>query len=113
MTVYGMTETIASITFTREDETDETLAETVGRFDPGMEVRLADDAGTPASPGEQGEVQVRHSGLFLEYFENPEGTAAAYTADGWFKTGDVGHTHRRRLVAARRANVRHDQVGRV
>ena len=90
MTVYGMTETIASITFTREDETDETLAETVGRFDPGMEVRLADDAGTAVAPGEQGEVQVRHSGLFLEYFENPEGTAAAYTADGWFKTGDVG-----------------------
>ncbi len=89
MTVYGMTETIASITFTRDGDSDEVLAETVGRFDPGMEVRLADERG-PVGPGVQGEVQVRHSGLFLEYFGNPAGTAAAYTADGWFKTGDVG-----------------------
>ena len=89
MTVYGMTETIASITFTRDGDSDEVLAETVGRFDPGMEVRLADEEG-PVAPGTQGEVQVRHSGLFLEYFGNPDGTSAAYTADGWFKTGDVG-----------------------
>lgn len=89
MTVYGMTETIASITFTRDGDSDEVLAETVGRFDPGMEVRLADERG-PVKQGEQGEVQVRHSGLFLEYFGNPTGTAGAYTDDGWFKTGDVG-----------------------
>lgn len=89
MTVYGMTETIASITFSRENEHDEVLAATVGNFDPGMDVRLADNAGEVAQ-GEQGEIQVRHSGLFIEYFENPEGTAKAYTNDGWFKTGDVG-----------------------
>ena len=90
MTVYGMTETIASITFTDRDASDEVLAETVGRFDPGMRVRLADEDDREVPPGEQGEVQVRHAGLFAEYFRRPEATAAAYSADGWFKTGDVG-----------------------
>ncbi|MCZ2090390.1 MAG: AMP-binding protein, partial [Burkholderiales bacterium] len=90
MTVYGMTETIASITFTDHDASDEVLAETVGRFDPGMQVRLADEHDHPVAAGEQGEVQVRHEGLFLEYFGRPDATAAAYSADGWFRTGDVG-----------------------
>lgn len=90
MTVYGMTETIASITFTARDASDEVLAETVGHFDPGMQVRLADEQDRAVAVGEQGEVQVRHEGLFLEYFGRPDATAAAYSADGWFKTGDVG-----------------------
>ncbi len=89
-TVYGMTETIASITFTDQDASDEVLAETVGRFDPGMRVRLADEQDHEVAVGEQGEVQVRHAGLFLEYFGRPDATAAAYTRDGWFRTGDVG-----------------------
>lgn len=90
MTVYGMTETIASITFTAIDASDEVLAETVGRFDPQMRVRLADERDREVSAGSQGEVQVQHSGLFLEYFGRPKETAAAFTADGWFRTGDVG-----------------------
>ncbi len=90
LTVYGMTETIASITFTDEHADDDVLSHTVGKFDPGMRVRLADDEDRPVGIGEQGEVQVQHDGLFLEYFGRPEATAAAYTADGWFKTGDVG-----------------------
>lgn len=90
LTVYGMTETIASITFTEENASDEVLAATVGRFDPGMRVRLADDKCHPVETGEQGEVQVKHEGLFLEYFGRPEATSRAYTEDGWFKTGDIG-----------------------
>ena len=42
------------------------------------------------APGETGEILVKHPGLLLEYFENPEATAEAYTRDGFFKTGDVG-----------------------
>ena len=90
LTVYGMTETIASITFTGEHADDEVLSQTVGAFDPGMRVRLADEQDREIATGEQGEVQVQHDGLFLEYFGRPEATAAAYTSDGWFKTGDVG-----------------------
>ena len=90
LTVYGMTETIASITFTDENADDEVLSQTVGKFDPGMRVRLADEEDRPVAVGEQGEVQVQHEGLFLEYFGRPDATAAAYAVDGWFKTGDVG-----------------------
>lgn len=90
LSVYGMTETIASITFTEENASEEVLAGSVGRFDPGMQVRLANEAGQPVAIGEQGEVQVKHEGLFLEYFGRAEATKDAYTDDGWFKTGDVG-----------------------
>lgn len=90
LTVYGMTETIASITFTDENADDDVLSQTVGKFDPGMRVRLADEEGRQVAVGEQGEVQVQHDGLFLEYFGRPDATAAAYTSDAWFKTGDVG-----------------------
>lgn len=90
LTVYGMTETIASITFTDENADDDVLSQTVGKFDSGMRVRLADEEDRPVAVGEQGEVQVQHDGLFLEYFGRPDATAAAYTSDGWFRTGDVG-----------------------
>ncbi|UNK71462.1 class I adenylate-forming enzyme family protein [Microbacterium sp. H1-D42] len=90
MTVYGMTETTASITFTDSDASTDVLAHTVGRPDPNIALRIMDESGVPASTGEQGEVQVRHIGLFLEYFGRPGATRAAYTDDGWFRTGDIG-----------------------
>lgn len=90
MTVYGMTETIASITFTQHGASDEVLAVTVGHQDPGMRVRVADDAGIEVEPGKQGEIQVQHEGLFLEYFGDQQATQNAFTADGWFRSGDIG-----------------------
>jgi long-chain acyl-CoA synthetase len=54
---------------------------TVGRPPEGIEMRLADD----------GEVQFRGPTLFKGYWDAPEQTAAAFTEDGWYKTGDVGH----------------------
>ncbi|HEX9107292.1 MAG TPA: long-chain fatty acid--CoA ligase, partial [Longimicrobiales bacterium] len=47
---------------------------------PGVEVRL----------GEQAEIQVRAPGVFSGYWQRPEASAAAFTPDGWFRTGDVG-----------------------
>lgn len=88
MTVYGMTETGASITWTDPDADDETLATTVGRPDPDMDVRLVAEDGRDAEDGEQGEVWVRHRCLMKGYFRRPEATAAAFT-DGYFRTGDV------------------------
>ncbi|NDD91269.1 long-chain fatty acid--CoA ligase [bacterium] len=49
----------------------------VGKPLPGVEVRLCD-----------GELQVRGEAVFLEYFGRPQETSAAFTSDGWFKTGD-------------------------
>ncbi|MBC9926432.1 MULTISPECIES: class I adenylate-forming enzyme family protein [unclassified Leucobacter] len=90
MAVYGMTETIASITFTGHGAGDEVLAETVGHPDPAIRVRLADAHDAPVEPGEQGEIQLQHAGLFTEYFGDPGATERAFTADGWFKSGDIG-----------------------
>ena len=90
MSVYGMTETVASISITRKGASEEELAHTVGQLDGGMRVRLADESDEPVARGEEGEVQVQHEGLFLEYFGQPEATKASYTDDGWFRTGDVG-----------------------
>ena len=61
----------------------------VGRPLPGVEVRLVDETGKPVSGGEPGEIQVRGDTVFLEYWQRPEDTAAAFTPDGWFRTGDV------------------------
>lgn len=56
---------------------------------PGIEVRLVDDAGAPVGDDTPGQIQVRGPGVFREYWRRPAETAAAFTADGWFRTGDV------------------------
>src|SRR5206468_7550246 len=51
----------------------------------------------PCSPGEEGELQFRGMLVTPGYYKKPDETAAAFTADGWFKTGDLavrdGHGH--------------------
>lgn len=86
---YGMTETLMN-TSVRAD--GEARPGTVGVPLPGVELRLVEDDGTPvtAYDGESvGEIQVRGPNLFTEYLNRPDATAAAFTADGWFRTGDV------------------------
>jgi len=60
----------------------------VGTPLPGVETRLVDDVGRPVPPGKTGEIEVRGAAVFLEYWRQPEATAAAFR-DGWFRTGDV------------------------
>ncbi|MPM84484.1 Long-chain-fatty-acid--CoA ligase FadD15 [bioreactor metagenome] len=79
---YGMTET-AAITFL-DIPADPDLG-TVGAPIPGNEVRIADD----------GEILVKSPALAIGYHNLPEETAAAYTADGWFATGDIGELDER------------------
>ncbi|WP_327314803.1 acyl-CoA synthetase [Streptomyces sp. NBC_01235] len=86
---YGMTETLMN-TSVRAD--GEARAGTVGVPLPGVELRLVEDDGSVVSAydGETvGEIQVRGPNLFTEYLNRPDATAAAFTADGWFRTGDV------------------------
>jgi malonyl-CoA/methylmalonyl-CoA synthetase len=61
----------------------------VGAPFPGIDVRLVDEHGAAVPDGEPGQIQVRGPGVFREYFGKPDATRAAFTPDGWFKTGDV------------------------
>lgn len=86
---YGMTETLIT-TSGRVD--GERRAGWVGPPLPGVATRLVDDeTGAPVpSDGESvGELQVRAPTLFDGYLGRPEATAASFTADGWFRTGDA------------------------
>lgn len=86
---YGMTETLMN-TSVRAD--GEARAGAVGVPLPGVELRLVEEDGTPitAYDGETvGEIQVRGPNLFTEYLNRPDATAAAFTADGFFRTGDM------------------------
>jgi acyl-CoA synthetase (AMP-forming)/AMP-acid ligase II len=57
---------------------------------PGFsELRVARADGSPTEPGEIGSLQVRGKAVFKRYFNDPERTAAAFTADGWFDPGDA------------------------
>jgi malonyl-CoA/methylmalonyl-CoA synthetase len=63
--------------------------DTVGLPLPGVLCRVCSDgAGAPA--GTDGEIQLRGPQVFAGYWRDPEATAAAFTADGWFRTGDIG-----------------------
>ncbi|GHH17898.1 acyl-CoA synthetase [Streptomyces rubradiris] len=86
---YGMTETLMN-TSVRAD--GEARAGTVGVPLPGVELRLVEEDGAEltAWDGESvGEIQVRGPNLFTEYLNRPDATAAAFTADGFFRTGDM------------------------
>jgi malonyl-CoA/methylmalonyl-CoA synthetase len=84
---YGMTETLI---LTSNPYDGERVAGTVGFPLRGVELRVTGDAGGRAPSGEPGSVEVRGDGVFLGYRGLEEQTAAAYTDDGWFVTGDIG-----------------------
>ena len=75
---YGMTETVMLVSNPVEGER---RAGTVGTPLPGVEVRLA---------GSPGQIEVRGPNVFAGYWERPDANADAFTADGWFRTGDLG-----------------------
>ncbi len=85
---YGMTE-CPMITMGRASDTDEQLAYTDGAPVTACEVRIVRVDGSLADPGEEGAVRVRGPMLFRGYVD-PEQTAAAMDADGFFDTGDLG-----------------------
>ncbi|WP_425575474.1 class I adenylate-forming enzyme family protein [Streptomyces lavendulocolor] len=61
----------------------------VGRPTPVTEVRVAAPDGRELPDGEVGELWLRGQSLVRGYWRDPEATAAAFTADGWFRTGDL------------------------
>jgi malonyl-CoA/methylmalonyl-CoA synthetase len=87
---YGMSETVMLTSNPYRAEDGERRGGTVGHPLPGVGVRVVDDAGEPRPPGETGHLQVRGPNVFAGYWRMPEKTHEEFTADGWFKTGDVG-----------------------
>jgi len=89
ITGYGLTEG-GTVTGTGPDDDFETIATTVGRARPGLEVRIVDDDGVEQEVGAPGEVLVRGYSVMRGYLDGPEETARAIDADGWLHTGDLG-----------------------
>jgi len=86
--VFGMAE--GFISFTRLDDPEQTVRETVGRpISPQDEFRLVDEAGRDVAQGEVGELWVRGPYTIRGYYRAPEHNAKAFTADGFYKTGDM------------------------
>ncbi len=88
---YGMSETVMLTSNPYRPEDGVRRGGTVGRALPGVELRVRNDEGQPGRVGETGHVQVRGPNVFSGYWRLPEKTFEEFTADGWFKTGDVGH----------------------
>jgi malonyl-CoA/methylmalonyl-CoA synthetase len=78
---YGMTETGMNASNPYDGAR---IPGAVGHALPGVALRLATDT------GEIGQVEVKGPNLFSGYWRDPEKTRAAFTADGWFRTGDLG-----------------------
>ena len=82
---YGTTETGLDVS----NPVDAPRPDTVGLPLPGVDCRIW-SAGREAPPGTDGEIQLRGPQVFAGYWQDAAATAEAFTADGWFRTGDLG-----------------------
>ncbi len=86
--LWGMSELQAG-TFGRPDDPRPTRLNTAGRASEATELRTVDGDGQTLCAGEEGELQVRGPSVFAGYLNNQAETDAAFTDDGWFRTGDL------------------------
>ena len=85
---YGLSETAPVATANRFDSTE--FSGMIGLPIPSTEVAILDDAGTEVPLGTPGEIAIRGPQVMAGYWNRPEETAKVMTADGYFKSGDVG-----------------------
>jgi malonyl-CoA/methylmalonyl-CoA synthetase len=88
---YGMSETVM---LTSNPYEGERRGGTVGFPLPGVSLRVVDEQGRPVAAGDIGGIEVKGPNVFGGYWRMPEKTKEEFTADGYFKTGDVGHIDR-------------------
>jgi malonyl-CoA/methylmalonyl-CoA synthetase len=84
---YGMTETLMNSSNRLRGER---VAGSVGQPLPGIALRIADADDRSLGDDEIGEIQVKGPNVCRGYWRNDDTTAQAFTADGWFRTGDLG-----------------------
>jgi long-chain acyl-CoA synthetase len=85
---YGLSETSPVLTCNRGDIPEWTG--TIGLPLPSTEISIRDDDGRELGNGEQGEICARGPQVMTGYWQRPDETAQAMTADGFFRTGDIG-----------------------
>ncbi len=90
--IYGMSE--GPNFCTRLNDPEEVKFHTQGRaFSPGDEIKIVNEDGGKTPPGEVGELSVRGPYTICGYFSSPKHNEAAFTSDGFYKTGDLVRMH--------------------
>ena len=87
--LYGMLET-GFHTYTRFSDDPAKVNGTIGRVVSSMELKILDELGLEVEKGEVGEIAALGPSIHLGYHANAAANAEAFTADGWFRTGDLG-----------------------
>ncbi|MGN6648707.1 long-chain fatty acid--CoA ligase [Trinickia sp.] len=85
---YGLSETSPSACCNPVTATE--FSGTIGLPIPSTELSIRDDDGNEISPGQPGEICIRGPQVMVGYWNRPDETAKVMTADGFFKTGDIG-----------------------
>jgi long-chain acyl-CoA synthetase len=85
---YGLSETSPTATCNPTDS--DKFTGTIGLPLPGTELKLLDDDGNEVPPGTPGEIAIRGPQVMAGYWQRPDETAKVMTADGFFRTGDIG-----------------------
>ena len=85
---YGLSETSPVLSFNPWDLTE--FSGTTGLPMPSTDIKLLDDEGREVGMGEAGEICAKGPQVMSGYWEKPEANSAAFTTDGYFRTGDVG-----------------------
>ncbi len=85
---YGLSETAPTLTCNRADNNEYTG--TIGLPVPSTDISIRDDAGNEVPVGQPGEICAKGPQVMPGYWQRPDETAKVMTADGFFKTGDIG-----------------------
>jgi long-chain acyl-CoA synthetase len=85
---YGLSETSPVASFNHPGR--ERKPGSIGTPIRGVEMRVVDASGAEVPQGEVGEIAIRGHNIMKGYLNKPDATAEAVSADGWFRTGDIG-----------------------
>ena len=88
-TVYGSTESCSTVSYASLHDSFEAVAYTIGWPLPAGEMRVVDSEGNELAPLQEGELQIRREHSMVGYLNNDKATQEAFTADGWYRTGDL------------------------
>ena len=85
---FGTTEGCLATLASPEDPPEQTWGSD-GRALPSIRIRVCDEAGHELPAGTEGHFEIASPTMFAGYLDDPDATAAAYTSDGWYRTGDL------------------------